>query len=45
MLFKRKWKKACKRIDAKHSNPIDRDEKRAYYDTVRDIEAFKHGIH
>jgi len=38
-----KWIEACKRINAKDNNPIDRDERRAYYDAVRDIEVFKHG--
>ncbi|MDO9155216.1 MAG: hypothetical protein Q7U47_16160 [Paludibacter sp.] len=36
------WIKACEKINAKDNSPIDRDEKRAFYDTVRDIEAFKH---
>lgn len=36
------WIKACDKINAKDNSPIDRDEKRAFYDTVRDIEAFKH---
>ena len=40
---KDKWLAACEKINAKDNNPIDRDEKRAYYDAVRDIEAFKHG--
>jgi very-short-patch-repair endonuclease len=40
---KEKWIEACDRINAKDNSPIDRDEKRAYYDTVKDIEAFKHG--
>jgi hypothetical protein len=37
------WINACKKINAKDNSPIDRDEKRAFYDTVRDIEAFRHG--
>ena len=40
---KQSWIAACEKINAKDSSPMDRDEKRAYYDTVRDIEAFKHG--
>jgi very-short-patch-repair endonuclease len=40
---KEKWIAACEKINAKDNNPIDRDEKRAYFDAVRDIEAFKHG--
>lgn len=37
------WITACEKINAKDNSPIDRDEKRAFYDTVRDIEAFRHG--
>ncbi|MEM5798589.1 MAG: hypothetical protein QXP39_00890 [Candidatus Aenigmatarchaeota archaeon] len=37
------WIDQCKKINAKDNYPVDRDEKRAYYDAVRDIEAFKHG--
>lgn len=37
------WINACRKINAKDNSPIDRDEKRAFYDTVRDIEAFRHG--
>lgn len=37
------WMKACKDIEAKDNNPINRDEIRAYYDSVRDIEALNHG--
>ncbi len=37
------WKKACSDIDAKDNNPANRDEIRAYYDSVRDIEAAKNG--
>jgi hypothetical protein len=37
------WLEACKRINAKDNDPIDRDERRAYYDTVRDIEAHRNG--
>jgi very-short-patch-repair endonuclease len=40
---KETWVNACKKINAKDNSPIDRDEKRAFYDTVRDIEAFRHG--
>mgnify|MGYP000881678212 CR=1 FL=1 len=40
---KEKWIEACKRINAKDNNPIDRDERRAYYDAVRDIESFENG--
>jgi hypothetical protein len=37
------WIKACEKLNRKDNNPIYRDEGRAYLDTVRDIEAFKHG--
>lgn len=40
---KESWINACKKINAKDNSPIDRDEKRAFYDTVRDIEAFRNG--
>ena len=40
---KKDWIDSCKTINAKDNNPIDRDEKRAFYDTVRDIEAYKNG--
>lgn len=40
---KETWINACKEINAKDNSPTDRDEKRAFYDTVRDIEAYKHG--
>lgn len=41
--FKESWIEACDRINAKDNDPIDRDERRAYYDTVRDIEANRNG--
>ncbi len=37
------WIQACNDIKAKDGQPINRDEIRAYYDSVRDIEASKHG--
>lgn len=37
------WIEQCNKINARDNHPVDRDEKRAYYDAVRDIEAFKHG--
>lgn len=40
---KKDWINSCKTINAKDNNPIDRDERRAFYDTVRDIEAYKNG--
>ncbi|MCK4425000.1 hypothetical protein KAU93_04870, partial [Candidatus Bathyarchaeota archaeon] len=32
-----KWIKLCEAIDSKDQDPIDRDEKRAWYDTLRDF--------
>ena len=40
---KRKWIEQCAKINAKDNDPIDRDERRSYYDTVRDIESFRNG--
>jgi len=40
---KESWMEACDRINAKDNDPIDRDERRAFYDTVRDIEADRNG--
>lgn len=40
---KETWINACRKINAKDNSPKDRDEKRAFYDTVRDIEAHRHG--
>jgi very-short-patch-repair endonuclease len=37
------WIKYCDSINAKDNDPIDRDETRAFYDSVRDIEAFRNG--
>lgn len=37
------WMRACKDIQAKDSSPKNRDEIRAFYDSVRDIECAKHG--
>jgi len=37
------WLKKCNSINAKDNDPIDRDETRAFYDSVRDIEAFRNG--
>lgn len=37
------WIKACRDIQAKDNSPADRDETRAYYDSIRDIEAARHG--
>ena len=37
------WIRACRDIGAKDNSPVDRDEIRAYYDSVRDIEAQRNG--
>ena len=37
-----KWIAACEEIQAKDNNPYNRDEGRAFYDSVRDIESYKH---
>lgn len=39
------WIKACGDINAKDNSPINRDEVRAFYDSVRDIEAAKNGYY
>lgn len=37
------WIRACNNIQAKDGQPVNRDEVRAYYDSIRDIEASNHG--
>lgn len=37
------WLRACRDIQAKDNQPVNRDEVRAYYDSTRDIEAAKYG--
>jgi very-short-patch-repair endonuclease len=37
------WIDSCKAINARDNHPSNRDEVRAFYDSVRDIESFKHG--
>jgi hypothetical protein len=32
-----RWKSLCREIDAKDDQPFDRDERRAWYDTLRDL--------
>ena len=34
---RRRWQDLCREIDAKDDEPIDRDERRAWYDTLRDL--------
>jgi len=38
-----KWIQACASIAAKDNQPVNRDETRAYYDSVRDIAAAENG--
>jgi hypothetical protein len=38
------WKDLCRRIDARDDTPIDRDERRAWYDTLRDLVPNLHGF-
>jgi len=33
----RRWQDLCREIDAKDDDPVDRDERRAWYDTLRDL--------
>ena len=40
---KEDWIRSCQEIAAKDNDPIDRDERRAFNDCVRDIEAAKNG--
>lgn len=37
------WMKYCDEIDAHDNDPLFRDERRALYDSVRDIAAFRNG--
>lgn len=37
------WMNSCESIGAKDNHPHNRDEVRAFYDSVRDIETSKHG--
>jgi len=39
-----RWVKICREIDAKDSEPLDRDERRAWYDTLRDLVPCVHGF-
>jgi hypothetical protein len=40
---KEDWSRQCERVQARDNDPIDRDEIRAFNDSVRDIEAPLHG--
>jgi len=38
------WQELCRQIDARDDEPIDRDERRAWYDTLRDLLPTVHGF-
>jgi hypothetical protein len=39
-----RWKSLCREIDAKDDQPFDRDERRAWYDTLRDLVPSQYGF-
>jgi hypothetical protein len=39
-----RWRDFCREIDAKDDEPFDRDERRAWYDTLRDFVPTLHGF-
>jgi hypothetical protein len=39
-----RWQELCREIDAKDDQPFDRDERRAWYDTLRDLVPSVHGF-
>ena len=39
-----RWQELCRLIDAKDDTPYDRDERRAWYDTLRDLVPALHGF-
>jgi len=39
-----RWQELCRAIDASDSQPFDRDERRAWYDTLRDLLPSLHGF-
>ena len=39
-----RWQDLCREIDAKDDEPVDRDERRAWYDTLRDLVPLLHGF-
>jgi len=39
-----RWKELCRVIDAQDDEPPDRDERRAWYDTLRDLVPTLHGF-
>jgi hypothetical protein len=40
-----RWSQLCRAVDANDDTPIDRDERRAWYDTLRDLIPALHGFH
>jgi hypothetical protein len=39
-----RWQELCRLIDARDDTPFDRDERRAWYDTLRDLVPAVHGF-
>jgi hypothetical protein len=39
-----RWQELCRQIDAKDNDPFDRDERRAWYDSLRDLVPTVHGL-
>ena len=39
-----RWRELCREIDARDDEPFDRDERRAWYDTLRDWVPMVHGF-
>lgn len=39
-----RWQELCRQIDAVDDTPIDRDERRAWYDSLRDLVPIVHGF-
>jgi hypothetical protein len=39
-----RWQELCREINAKDDDPVDRDERRAWYDTLRDLVPLLHGF-
>jgi hypothetical protein len=39
-----RWQELCRQIDARDDTPIDRDERRAWYDALRDLIPPLHGL-
>ncbi|MGH7798118.1 MAG: hypothetical protein ACREQ2_24920 [Candidatus Binatia bacterium] len=39
-----RWQELCREVDAQDDQPFDRDERRAWYDTLRDLVPAVHGF-